>query len=124
MKLSALLPEADQFSAEALKHLPWVPAVIGTRGTVLVEIGQLDEGIALLKKSMALHGEKQGKALNACHIAIGELRRGDLNEAHKYLSTARTLDPKCFLLEEVEAQLMSSRVPSWPNQTGLQPSTD
>ena len=101
----ALLPEADQFSAEALQHLPWVPPVIGTRGTVLVELGNLDEGIALLKKSMSLHAEKQGKALNACHIAIGELRRGDRSAARKYLATAKTLDPLCFLVPDVEAQL-------------------
>ncbi|HSL45630.1 MAG TPA: site-2 protease family protein [Anaerolineales bacterium] len=117
----SLLPEADQFSFEALKHLPWLPAVIGTRGTVLVELGQLEEGIATLKKSMAMHGDKQGKALNAGHIAIGELRRGDLNAARKYLATARTLDPKCFLLQDVEAQLASPVLQSPVNETGLQP---
>lgn len=47
----SLLPEADQFSAEAFKHLPWVPPIMGRRGTVLVELGQLDEGSALLKKA-------------------------------------------------------------------------
>jgi hypothetical protein len=41
----SLLPEADEFSAEALKHLQWIPAIMGTRGTVLVELGKLDEGI-------------------------------------------------------------------------------
>lgn len=102
----SLFPEADQFSAEALKHMPWAGAVVGTRGTVLAEMGQLDEGIALLKKSMAMHPEKQGKALNACHIASGELRRGDHEEASKYLATAKVLDPDCFLIAEVEAQMV------------------
>ncbi|MGE5775862.1 MAG: hypothetical protein ACM33V_06555, partial [Chloroflexota bacterium] len=80
-------------------------AVIGTRGTVLVEMGQLDEGIALLKKSMAMHPEKQGKALNACHIASGELIRGNQEEASKYLATAKVLDPDCFLIAELEAHI-------------------
>ncbi len=101
----ALLPEADHFSAEALKHLPWVPAVVGTRGTVLVELGQLTEGIVLLKRSMSLHTDKQGKAINACHIAIGEYRRGNLDAACKFLTSAKTLDPKCFLIPQVEAQM-------------------
>lgn len=100
-----LLLEADQFSAEALQHLPWVPAVTGTRGSVLVEQGRLEEGIALLKKSMAQHAEKQGKALNACHIAIGEMRRGNLDAARAHLAIARTLDRQCFLLPEVETEL-------------------
>lgn len=106
----SLLPEADELSAEAFKHLPWLPAVVGTRGTVLVELGRLEEGIALLKKAMSLHGDKQGKALNACHVALGEMRRGSPGEARKYLATARTLDPRCFLLPDVESQLTVSPV--------------
>jgi hypothetical protein len=72
---------------------------------VLVESGHLEEGIALLKKSMALNIDKQGKALNACHIAVGELRRGDPSAARTYLATAKTLDPDCFLLPYVESQM-------------------
>lgn len=105
---SALLPEADQFSAEALKNLPWFPAIIGTRGTVLVELGNLDEGIVLLKKAMSLHVDAQGKAVNACHLAVAEFRRGDLNAARKYLNSARTLDSKCFLLPTAEAQIANA----------------
>jgi tetratricopeptide (TPR) repeat protein len=105
----ALLPEADQLSAETVKHLPWLPAVLGTRGAVLVELGRLDEGIALLKKAMSLHVDKQGKALNACHVALGEIRRGNPVDAQKYLVTARALDPRCFLLADVEAQVTASR---------------
>ena len=110
----ALLPEADQYSAEALKHLPWVAPVIGTRGTVLVELGQIEEGIALLTKAMSLHPDKQGKALNACHIALGEFRRGEAAEAHKYLVTAQTLDPHCVLLPRVKAELAGSGAPGFP----------
>jgi tetratricopeptide (TPR) repeat protein len=101
----SLLTEADQYSAEAFKHLPWVSSIVGTRGSVLVELGQFEEGIPLLKKSMALHGDKQGKALNACHIAIGEYRRGNLTEARKYLSTAKTLDPRSMLIPQAEEEM-------------------
>ena len=100
-----MLLEADNFSAEAFKNLPWIPAVVGTRGTVLVELGKLDEGIDLLKQSMSLHPDKQGKALNACHLAIGEFKRGNLDQARKYLESAKTLDAKCFLIPIVEADL-------------------
>jgi tetratricopeptide (TPR) repeat protein len=106
----ALLPEADDYSAQAFQHLPWVPAVIGTRGTVLVELGQFEAGIGLLKKSMSLNVDKQGKALNACHIAVGELRRGNPSAARKFLATAKTLDPTCFLVPYVESLMMSEDV--------------
>jgi Tfp pilus assembly protein PilF len=104
----ALLPEADDYSTQAYKHLPWVPAILGTRGTVLVELGQFEEGIALLKRAMSLHVDKQGKAANACHIAIGEWRRGNPSTARKYLATARTLDSKSFLIPYVESQMMTA----------------
>jgi tetratricopeptide (TPR) repeat protein len=104
---AALLPEADDYSSQAFQHLPWVPAVIGTRGTVLIELGQIEDGIALLKKSMSLNVDKQGKALNACHIAVGEFRRGNPGVARKFLATAKTLDPKCFLVPYVESLVMN-----------------
>ncbi|HSK87770.1 MAG TPA: hypothetical protein VK880_05405, partial [Anaerolineales bacterium] len=65
----------------------------------------VDEGIVLLKKSMSLNVDKQGKALNACHIAMGELRRGDKDAARKYLASAKTLDARCFLVPDVEVQM-------------------
>lgn len=108
-----LLPEAERYSAEALKHLPWVPPVIGTRGTVLVELGQVEEGIALLTKSMSLHPDKQGKALNACHIALGEFRRGDKVSAIRYLATAKMLDPNCMLIPRVEAEMSTGMLPGY-----------
>jgi tetratricopeptide (TPR) repeat protein len=105
---ASLLPEADQLSADAFACLPWIPAIVGTRGTVLVEMGRFEEGIALLKKSMSMHSDKNGKALNACHAAVGEFRRGNAAEARKFLSAARTLDPKCILLARVEAEVGAS----------------
>jgi tetratricopeptide (TPR) repeat protein len=106
----ALLPEAADYSYQAFQHLPWFPAVIGTRGTVLVELGQFEAGITLLKNSMSLHVDKQSKALNACHIAVGEIRRGNPGAGREFLATAKTLDPKCFLVPYVESLTMTEDV--------------
>jgi tetratricopeptide (TPR) repeat protein len=91
----SLLAEADRYSAEAYQNAPWAPPIIGTRGAVLVEMGQLDEGIALLQEAMAKNTEAQGKAFEACYIAIGEKRRGNVAEGRRYLDMARSLDPRC-----------------------------
>jgi hypothetical protein len=48
------------------------------------------------------------KALNACHLAMGELRRGDAGATHKYLASAKTLDPKCMLIPQAEAEMAQS----------------
>jgi tetratricopeptide (TPR) repeat protein len=106
---SQLLPEADAYSAEAYQNAPWMPAIAGTRGAVLVEMGRLNEGVSLLKRAMAEHTDAQGKAANACYLAIAESHRGNPEEARRYLETARALDPTCYLLPRATEQLALSR---------------
>jgi tetratricopeptide (TPR) repeat protein len=100
-----LLAEADQYSAEAYKNLPWEAVIGGTRGAVLIFLGQVDEGLGLLKTSMTNALNPREKASTACMIAIGEHKRGDSSAAQKYLTAARQLDPECALLERASRAL-------------------
>jgi len=100
LEKAELLDEAERYSAAAIADLSWMPPIIGTRGAVLVELGRVEEGIQLLLKSMEGHEEANGKALNACSLAMAEAKRGNLEQGRKYLEEARRLDPKCFLLEK------------------------
>ena len=93
-----LLPKADTCSRLALKQDPRVPAYRGTRGCVLVELGNYEEGLKLLHDAMKQHSENYGQALNACYIGIAEARRGALAESRNYFAVARKLDPECILL--------------------------
>jgi tetratricopeptide (TPR) repeat protein len=103
----ALLEQADEYSQQAYKNYPWEPAVGGTRGAVLVALGRVAEGLALLKSAMARNPDKRGKALDACLIASGEMKRRDLREAQKYLSAAMDLDPQCELLERTRREWLA-----------------
>jgi tetratricopeptide (TPR) repeat protein len=103
-----LLAEGDRYSQEALSALGWVPAVRGTRGTVLLELGRIDEALPLLRESMEQAENSSGKAQNACLISIGEARRGNLAESRKYLDEARKLVPDCFLGERAETALLNA----------------
>ncbi len=100
-----LLGEADRYSEEAMAVLSWVPAVKGTRGTVLAALGRMDEGIRLLRDSMQQADGSHGKAQNACWLAIAEAKRGNLAQAKQYLEEARKLDPKCSLLDRAQKVL-------------------
>ena len=100
-----LIEESNRYSEEAYKNIPWVPAVNGTRGAVLVEMGRVDEGLLLLREAFDAHFEPEGKALNAAHIALGEKRRGNVEESIRYFNVARTLDPQCQLLNRVKEEL-------------------
>ena len=72
-----LLAEADRYSVEAMKNLSWMPSIKGTRGTVLSELGKLDEAVPLLREVMLAHEVPHNRAQNACLLAIAEARRLD-----------------------------------------------
>lgn len=75
---SELLAEADRFSVEAMTHLSWIPSIKGTRGVVLLELGQRDEAISLLRDAMQRQDVPNGKAQDACWLAIAETQVGNL----------------------------------------------
>ncbi len=100
-----LLPEADAYSKEAYNGLPWSPPIIGTRGTVLVAMGQIEEGIKLLKESFEKHDAPRGKAENAGHLAVAYARLGDFHQAAEYLKLTEQFNPECLLIKRAEAEL-------------------
>jgi tetratricopeptide (TPR) repeat protein len=97
-----LLDEADRFSEEALKNDSENINFKGTRGTVLVEMGKIDEGILLLEQSIENENDVISKAANLCHLAIAERKRGNMLASRRYREKAESLDPKCLLLKYVE----------------------
>ncbi len=97
-----LLEEADRYSTEALALLPWMSSVQGTRGTVLLSMGRIEDAIPLLSKSFEETTALNGKAQNACFLAVANARLGDREKASDYLRLARKYDPKCFLLARAD----------------------
>ena len=102
---AAVDSEADRASEEAYALLPQEPALAGTRGSVLVELGQYNEGIQLLRTSIANHVDATSRALNYCYLAIGEAGISNLDDARSSLRTAEQLDPNCDLLERAASRL-------------------
>lgn len=99
------LEQADEFSDWALKVLPWMAGVKGTRGMVLVEQGALPDGIKLLEASLREAEEPWGRAQSACFLAIAEARRGNPQAAAAHLHRARQNHPECFLIPRAEHEL-------------------
>ena len=99
-----LLTEADSYSKEACAAAPWVPQFTGTRGAVLVAIGQLEPGIKLLKDAFEKVKTSRSKAENACHLAIAYARLGNRYEADKFLKLARESDSQCRLIERADEE--------------------
>lgn len=101
----SLLPEADDFSSQAYEMLSWEPSITGTRGSVLVALGQHQQGIALLEAALHKQPDKRNKALDACLLAWAEWKRGDAGKAESYLALARQLDSGCILHNYVQDKI-------------------
>ncbi len=103
-----LLTEADQFSDQASKNEPQNKYFTGTHGCVLIELGQINEGMVLLKKVYELLTSPEDQAFGLCYMALGEKRRGEKMQGMQYLAEARTKDADCLLLEKTERELHST----------------
>src|SRR5207245_266890 len=79
-----LLKEADEYSQAAMTAMSWMPAVRGTRGTVLAAMGRIEEALPMLHDAMVQSVTPNHKATNACMISMAEARRGNLNVARTY----------------------------------------
>ncbi len=106
-----LLTEADSYSHEAMKAHGWHPDIRGTRGAVLVALGDFDEGLPMLHESLAMATTVDDKAQNACLIAEAEFRRGNRDTARQYLKQAQDFSATCSLLSRVELLLGDASPP-------------
>lgn len=101
----ARLPEALLESKRSIDALPWLPEVQGTRGSVLVEAGEVDAGMPHRQVALQKHVSPVHRAWNAAYLALGCLKRGDIHQAIAYQQTATRLDLNCRLLPRLQAEL-------------------
>lgn len=100
-----MLAEADWLSQEAVQQQPWNPSFQGTRGGVLIEMGEVEKGLPLVRQAFDANDDLRLKALNACYLALGEYQRGNLTEAQRLRDLAQKLDSQCILLAKVDQAL-------------------
>lgn len=105
----ALVAEALEMSAAAIRLLPEHPAVRGTRAFALILGGRPGEGIDLGLAAYARTKEAGPKALQACVLAIGYARTWRFPQADRWIARARRADPACPLLVRAEAELDARR---------------
>jgi Peptidase family M50 len=99
------LGKADEYSAELFAANPNEWTVRGTRGSVLVETGRIEEGIETLQGVVANDPVPFDKAISAAFIAIGEIKRGRYDDAKRWLDQARAWEPDCVPLKRAEQML-------------------
>ncbi len=96
------LAEARELSEKAYRILPWEAYINGTRGSVLVETGEVEAGMTLLQQALAENESLSNQSLNALFLARGLSRLGRKHEAVAMYERAKSLDPTCSLLRNGE----------------------
>jgi hypothetical protein len=86
-----LLPLADPLSQKAIAQLPQAPEVQGTRGAVLVEMGDGDAGAKLLLEAVRRVEARDDKALFAQYLAKAVRQTGETELADEFIGLARFL---------------------------------
>jgi len=99
---SAYLPEADKYSRELAEAKPNDSNVLATRGSILVELGRVDDGLKILQSVYEREQCPFNRGLAAAFMALGYARRSDLESARHWVRLAREVDPDCVPLERIE----------------------
>jgi Zn-dependent protease len=113
-----LMAEAEALAREALRWRPSEPSFSGTLALVLVRLGRNADAEALLAEVLrkraaamrtatgrALAHQKRSLAANRCTLALLYARAGRVDAARAELAAARSLDPQCLLLAELDRLL-------------------
>jgi hypothetical protein len=100
-----LLAEADAWTTEALNHVPNAITLKGTRGGVLVELGRLDEGIAMLNDVMKWSECPVDHAISAAYLAKAHAARENFGEARRWLAKAESIEPKHPVITRIAREI-------------------
>ena len=101
------LDEADRLSEEALLAVPMSLSLISTRGSVLVEMGRIVEGLNLLEDERFIIDRASNQSSVLAMRAKAYLKSGDEDRARKMIRKARKLDPDNLVLKKVCSEFKS-----------------
>ena len=107
---SEFLAEADRYSEELFRLKPDEWTIKGTRGSVLVEKGDLAAGAAMLKDVMANDSNSFDRAISASFLALAELKQNNRPEALRWLTISRESGSDCASTLRIAA-LLESKTP-------------
>ena len=103
------LNEADECSMQALEISPSSLTLKGTRGSILIYLGRIAEGRALLEEVWKQSPSDVDRAICACHLALASSLEGDTNRTDKMIALGRNIDPHCRVLDKVFKEIEEAR---------------
>ena len=99
------LPLADEYSRELLTNNTDVITYKGSRGSVLIDLGKLEEGKSLLEEVFSRTKSDFDRVISAAFLAIAEHRLGNPTAAQDWLARATAIDPSSLALKRARCLL-------------------
>lgn len=101
------LPEADAWSKEALELRPREFTLKGTRGAVLIELGRIEEGKALLREVLEKSSDANDRSISLAYLELAASKQDDQKAAEEMLARAKKESPHCPVLEKITKKVAS-----------------
>jgi hypothetical protein len=96
------LPEADRYSEELIRSQPNEWTVKGTRGSILVEKGDVQAGMDMLLQVLESDPSEFDQAIAASFLALAEWKRHNQEAAQTWLRRATEIQPNCVAAKRIE----------------------
>jgi Zn-dependent protease len=106
------LPEADRYSRELLDAKPDEWTIKGTRGSVLVELGEIESGFAMLLSVYENSPSTVDKAISAAYLGIAEFKGGNRLQASEWCRSAAAVHPNFPILKRLQELLRTANSPT------------
>ncbi len=97
-RLTELLPAIDRYSQFALQLQPGEITLEGTRGSILVELDQIEAGAQMLQKVFEQSESEDDKTISAFYLALASLKAGDLAVSRSWRDKMMQHSPPEWLL--------------------------
>ena len=102
--LQRILPDADKWSELALQLQPENLSLKGTRGAILIEQGNYNEGEVLLKEVLEKSESDIDKGVASLFLALCEKHRNDVKAAIRLARRAKRIYPVPWLLRRIDSE--------------------
>lgn len=106
-----LLPEAEAWINEALRYAPRAITLQGTRGSILVELGHLEEGAAVLQDVLRKSECPTDQAICSIYLAKVHHMRGETKQMRIWLEKAKAVTIDIPLVKRIQAEIETEKEP-------------
>lgn len=114
-----MLGQALSYIDEALTEAPDMITLKGTKGSLLIENGDVAAGMDLLKEVREISESANDQAITAYYLALGYFKSGNVEKAKSALCEAKEQYPDCVVAAHVEAEISGSRIEPVNDQATL-----